>query len=288
MDTIKEIKENLEMVSRIKNIASTYQDIANLRMNQIREKVLKNREFFNELLSTYQKVRSTYAPSLKKNREKKFFREVKKEKIVLFLSANQSFYGTLIIDIWKKIQKYIEKNKTRLVVVGKTGKYLAENSGLGHKIIYFKMNDEKPEEKNIKEVLDFVKNYKNIIVFHGKYEKVLSQRPVMSEISGELPLQKISISKKNILPQTQESYIFEPSAEAILDFFENEIIAVLFNQTILEHQLARYASRVIAMHQANENAKKMKQKLLMTKNNLKKLKQNKKQIELFNSIYGNI
>ena len=46
MATLKEIKENLEMIATIKNIASTYQEIANLRMQQIREKVLKNREFF--------------------------------------------------------------------------------------------------------------------------------------------------------------------------------------------------------------------------------------------------
>jgi F-type H+-transporting ATPase subunit gamma len=286
MASIKEIKENLETVSRIKNIASTYQDIANLRMNQIRENVLKNREFFNELLNTYQKIRSAYfLPLTEKKKEKTVFREAKKEKIVLFLSADQLFYGTLIIDIWKQVQKYLEQNKTNLAVVGKTGKRLAENSGLGHKMFYFQLNDVKPEKERLAGILDFIKNYKKIIVFHGKYEKVLSQKPAISEISGELPWQE---EKAKTKPKIIESYIFEPSAEKILDFFEKEIIAVLFNQTILEHQLARYASRVIAMHQANENAKKEQEKLLKSEFKLRNQKQNKKQVEFFNSIYGAI
>jgi len=283
MSTFKEIEENLEMISAIRNIASTYQDIADLRMKQIREKVLKNRELFKELFNTYQRIKSDYSLFSKNTwskKEKDSFRKPKKESVIIFSSANQFFYGALILNIWKEIQKYLEKNKTDLIVIGKTGKYLAEENGLGSKMFYFELDDVKPEEKRIGEVLDFIKNYKKIIVFHGRYEKVLSQKPVMNEISGKLP------SGDKI--EKVYSYLFEPSPEAILEFFETEIIAALFNQTILEHQLARYASRVIAMYKATENAKKLKQKLSIVKNKLKRQKINKKQIEIFSVVsnYG--
>ncbi len=282
MATIKEIKENLNVISAIKNITGTYQEIANLKMNQIREKVLKNREFFGEILNTHQRIKSAYIISLKKGwlkKEKKSFRQTEKEKAIIFLSANQFFYGTLILDIWKELEEYLKKNKADLIVVGRTGKYLAEKSGFGHKMFYFELNDTDPEEKTIKEIIELVKNYQKIIVFHGKYEKVLFQNPAISDISGELPFEK----KENV-----ESYLFEPSAESILEFFETEIIAVLFNQTILEHQLARYASRVMAMHQAAENAKNMEKSLIMAQNKLKRQKLNKKQIEFFGNIYAGI
>ncbi len=279
MPTLKEIRENLEMISTIQKIASTYQEIANLRMKQIREKVLKNREFFRELLNTYQRIKSAYLFSLKKGwikKEKISFRRAEKEKVVLFLSANQFFYGALILDIWKEARKYLENNKADLAVIGRTGKYLAESSGFGHKMFYFELNDVKPEEKRIGEILEFIKNYKKIIVFHGRYEKVLSQKPVMGEISGELPFEEKF--------EKAHPYLFEPSPEAVLEFFETEIIAVLFNQTILEHQLARYASRVMAMYQATENAKNLRQKLSIVENKLKRQTLNKKQIELFASV----
>jgi len=279
MPTLKEIKENLEMISIIKNIASTYQEIADLRMRQIREKVLKNRESFRELLNTYRRIKSAHLFSLKKGwirKEKISFRRPEKERTVVFLSANQFFYGPLIWDIWKETQKYLEKNKADLAVVGKTGKYLAEGSGFGHKMFYFELNDVKPEQARIGEILEFIKNYRKIIVFHGRYEKVLSQKPVMNEISGKLPFEE---KFEKVQP-----YLFEPSPKAVLEFFEIEIIAVLFNQTILEHQLARYASRVMAMYQATENAKNLGQKLSIVENKLRRQKLNKKQIELFGSV----
>lgn len=281
MATLKETKENLEMIATIKNIASTYQEIANLRMQQIREKVLKNREFFTELLSTYQKIKTAYLFSLKKGwikKEKISFRQPEKEKTVVFLSANQFFYGSLILDIWKKTREYLKKGEADLIVVGRTGKYLAENEGLGHKIFYFEIDDVSPKQMEIEKIIEFLKKYKKVIVFHGKYEKALSQIPAISEISGELPFEKKIQNAKN--------YLFEPSPEAILEFFETEIIAVLFNQTVLEHQLSRYASRVMAMYQTTENAKKLNQKLETFENKLKRQKLNKKQIELFSSFYA--
>jgi len=279
MSTLKEIRKNLEMVSTIKNVAITYQEIANLKMKQIREKVLKNRETFRELLDTYQRIKSAYLFSLKKGwikKEKISFRRAEKESVVVFLSANQFFYGALILDIWKEIQKYLKNNKADLAIVGKTGKYLAEGNGFGHKMFYFELNDTSPEEEKIERILEFIKNYKKIVIFHGRYEKVLSQKPIMSEISGKLPHGE-EVEKA-------QSYLFEPSPEAVLEFFETEIIVVLFSQTILEHQLARYASRVMAMYQATENTKKLERKLSIVENKLKRQRLNKKQIELFSSV----
>jgi len=278
MPTLKEIRKNLETVSAIKSIASTYQEIANLRMRRIREKVLKNRQFFKELLGIYQRVKSAYLSSLKKKPAKKervSFRRVEKEKIVVFLSANQFFYGALILDIWKEVQKYLENQKTDLAVVGRTGKYLAEGAGFGHRMYYFELDDVKPEKGRIGEIVEFIKKYRQVLVFHGRYEGVLFQKPVMSEISGELPFEQKAREVKN--------YLFEPSPEAILDFFETEIVATLFNQTILEHQLARYASRVMAMYRATENAKRLEKKLQVLENKLERQKLNKRQIEFFGS-----
>lgn len=279
MATPKDIEENLEAIETIRNITNIYHEIANLKMKQIREGVLKNRKFFEELLGVYQRIKSAYFFYLKKRSRKKkefAFLKGKKESVIIFLSANQFFYGTLILDIWEKILSYIKENKTDIVITGRMGKYLAESSGLGHKIFYFELNDEKPEEKNISGILEFIKNYRRIIVFYGKYKTVLKQEPTISEIS-ELPLTKISEGE-------EKSYLFEPSPEAVLEFFEREIIASLFNQCILEHQLARYASRVIAMYKARENAKELKKKLEYFKNKLKRQKFNKKQIELFTKI----
>ena len=136
------------------------------------------------------------------------------------------------------------------MVVGRVGKSLAENYRLGHKIFYFELNDEKPEEEIIKEIIEFVKRYEKIIVFHGKFETILNQNPAITDVSGGVSPGERTDEIKN--------YLFEPSPEAVLEFFETEIVGNLFSQTILEHSLAKYTARMMAMYQATENIKQSK------------------------------
>lgn len=280
MANLKKIHQDLEIISTIGLIANVYQETAHLKMVEIRQNVLKTREFLNELTRIYNFIKKSYFSSQKQTnkkgvREKSSFIAKKQKGVLIFLSVNEIFYGTLILDIWKKIQEYLKKNKNDLVVVGRIGKYLAEGSGLGHKMMYFELNDENPEKETIKNIVELIKNYEKITVFHGKFETVIEQNPAMIDISGGVFLEEEIEGVKK--------YLFEPSPEAVLGFFETEIVSALFNQTILEHRLARYAARMMSMYQATENAKKMKKGLEETERNLKWQTEDKKQLETFSS-----
>jgi len=270
MPILKKIKEDLKAVSNIETITRTYQEIANLRMNEIRQKVLNNREFIEELSQVYTLAKKAYLVLLKK--EKPFIKR-KGERVVVFLSGNERFYGTLFSDIWRELLNYLAKNKADLAVVGRMGKYLAERSGFGHKMFYFELNDDKPEKNRLREIIDFIKNYEEIIIFHGRFQTILSQKVVQSNISGGVTL-------KEELEEVK-SYLFEPSPEAVLEFFETELLSAFFNQTILEHRLSKYAARMVAMYQATENAKKRERKLKIEQKKIERQLLNRKQIELF-------
>ncbi len=273
MLTLKEIKKNLEAVSVIKNVVLTYQEIANLKMKKIREKAFKNREFFDQLLEIYKRVKTAFLFFKKNKGQKDYFLSAKKERVVVFLSANHLFYGGLMSEIWSKIFSFFQVNKADLAIVGRVGQHLVEGFGV-KKFFFFELDDDQPEEKNVEKIVSFIKQYKEIIVFYGRYKNVLSQEVVASKIT------ELEIGKKG----ESKQYIFEPSPEAIVEFFEREIIATLFHQCLLEHQLARYASRVIAMYQATEKAKETERKLIAKMRKLKKQSATKKQIELFGKI----
>ena len=270
MPILKKIKEDLKAVSNIETITRTYQEIANLRMNEIRQKVLNNREFIEELSQVYTLAKKAYLVFFKK--EKPFIKP-KGERVVVFLSGNERFYGTLFSDIWRELLNYLAKNKADLAVVGRMGKYLAERSGFGYKMFYFELNDDKPEKNRLREIIDFIKNYEEIIIFHGRFQTILSQKVVQSNISGGVTLEEELEEVK--------SYLFEPSPEAVLEFFETELLSAFFNQTILEHRLSKYAARMVAMYQATENAKKRGRKLKIEQKKIERQLLNRKQIELF-------
>jgi len=270
MPILKKIKEDLKAVSNIETITRTYQEIANLRMNEIRQKVLNNREFIEELSQVYTLAKKAYLVLLKK--EKPFIKP-KRERVVVFLSGNERFYGTLFSDIWRELLNYLAKNKADLAVVGRMGKYLAERSGFGHKMFYFELNDDKPEKNRLREIIDFIKNYEEIIIFHGRFQTILSQKVVQSNISGGVTLEEELEEVK--------SYLFEPSPEAVLEFFETELLSAFFNQTILEHRLSKYTNRRVAMYQATKNAKKRERKLKIEQKKIERQLLNRKQIELY-------
>ncbi len=273
MASLKKNKNDLETISQISLITSIYQEIAHLRMVEIRQAVLKIREFLDGLDRVYHLAKRSFFASLGKKSEGIPYISKKQGEVAVFLSANEFFYGSLISDIWQKIQEYLKEREADLVVVGRMGKYLAEASGLGMKIFYFELDDEKPERERVKGIAELVKNYKKIVVFHGKFETVLSQNAVMTDISGGITFEEKISEIKN--------YLFEPSPETVLEFFETETVSALFNQTILEHRLARYATRMMAMYQATKNTKKIKKGVEKNKKKLEQQILDKKQIEIF-------
>ena len=281
MLVLKKIKENLETTADIETITNIYQEIAYLRMNKIRQAVLNNREFIEELSRVYFQIKRTYIASLKNKGRIKKKKELEKisfikrngRKVAVFLSCNKYFYGTLISDIWRNLLDYLTTNKTDLVVIGRVGKYLAERSGFGRKMFYFELNDDYPEKEKIKGIMDFIKDYEEIIVFHGKLSSALSQKVARTNISGEITLKEEFGKVK--------PYLFEPSPEDVLKFFETELISAFANQTISEHQLAKYGARMVAMYRATENAKEIRKKLEVEQRKLERQLLNKKQIELF-------
>lgn len=278
MAILKEIKENLRAISNIETITNAYQEIANLRMNKIRQRVLDNRDFIEKLSQIYVLAKKASAAERFKNKKTgKNSLKNRGKRLVVFLSSNERFYGTLILDIWKNILNHLTDFKSDLAVVGRMGKYLAESDGFGHKMFYFELEDDEPEKEKIKKIIDFLKNYEEVMVFHGRFQTVLFQKVVQSNVSGGFPEEKETATAKN--------YLFEPSPKAVLEFFETELISAFFNQAVLENQLSKYTTRMVAMYQASENAKEKKRNI---EKEIKKTERqifNKKQIELFSGYH---
>jgi F0F1-type ATP synthase gamma subunit len=244
MSNSKQLQEDLEAIGAIKSITSVYQETASLRMNQLRSGVAATREFLEGVSAVYNHAKTAYIASISrrtpKEREKLWktlsFVRRNSKKVNVFLSANEHLYGTLILDVWGHYLNDLYHEKADAAVVGSIGKFLLGNEQIETKSKYFELSDDKPDATQIKKVIDFISQYEEVVVYHGQMVTVLHQIPVKSEISGGISFEKRP-------ERSAKRYLFEPSPESILGFFETEIIAALFNQTILEHQLARFAAR---------------------------------------------
>jgi F0F1-type ATP synthase gamma subunit len=79
-------------------------------------------------------------------------------------------------------------------------------------------------------------------------------------------------------------YFFEPSLEKVMEFFEKEIFASIFQQTISESELAKFAVRMVSLDLASENAKNKLKQVILANNRMRHQENNKKQMEKFASM----
>lgn len=279
----KEFTENLKATTSIKTITSIYEEIASLRMNQLKDEVARTSTFLDGVAEIYNHAKSAYIDLIKsqKIKKEKVYKELKFIKrngktVLVFLSANEHLYGDLILNIWDKFREDKKAAASDAAVVGTFGKYLVKNeSEVDQNIKYFDLDDDKPTQDQVNKILSYISKYEQIFVYYGKFITVLNQLPTKEQISGGTTLEQKGKAKK---------YLFEPSPLKILEFFETEIISALFNQKIFDHQLSRFASRMVAMHQATENANEIIKKLDRQYKSIRRRTLDKKQQDIFAGI----
>jgi F0F1-type ATP synthase gamma subunit len=108
-------------------------------------------------------------------------------------------------------------------------------------------------EEALKKITAELGDYSNVIIFYARFETMSKQTTTVLDVSGqETPEDGVpnQLSKHEI---TSVHYLFEPSLEKIIEFFENEIFTGIIQQTVTESELARYASRITTLDLAREN-----------------------------------
>lgn len=287
----KIISENLEALNSLKNLAESYEEIAVVRMQKIKDSVLKTRDFLTDLSDVFVDLKSSYdrevAELLKRRKQgdKSILPLLQKngKTLLVYLSSNGRLYGSVTQKTYKLFISELKKTdeaKTDIIVIGTAGKEMYENSGVARPFSYFDIPDIGVEMDHIKQLMKKFLQYDQVHVFYGKFDNVVNQTPIGTSISGE------NIFESEVVEPVSrdDRFIFEPILEKIFYFFETQIIANLFSQTLLENQLARHASRVNAMEEALIHIDEESKKLNQAKNLLKHQLQNKKQLETISGI----
>lgn len=286
----KKVLEDLEALNSLKNLAESYEEVAVVRMQKIRDSVLKTRSFLAELSDVFVDLKSSYEREIKelmqhrKEADKSVFQSIKKngKTLMVYLSSNGKLYGAVT---QKTYRLFVQDLKARhdevdLVVIGSAGKEMLENSGSKKEFEYFDIPDTSVDISHIKGLMNKFLQYEKVYVYYGKFGNVVTQDPIATSITGE----EIFESEAKKVDLREDKFIFEPTLEKIFHFFETQIMANLFSQTLLENQLARHASRVNAMEEALINVEIESKRLNMVKNRIKHQMMNKKQLETISGV----
>ncbi|MBP9716317.1 MAG: F0F1 ATP synthase subunit gamma [Candidatus Levybacteria bacterium] len=291
MLTKKNLESEIENLIGLNDMVKSYEEIAASRIRRTRDSVLRNRTFVEEIHDIYEQVIFSYKKQVeelmksKKGKDSEKFSFINKngKTLYIFISANTGLYGNLIKRTFELFQKTPKDETYDIAIIGKLGLALWNESKLKQKFFYFDFPDQNVDEKNLDEILKFIINYQKTVVFYGQFQNFIKQNATFSDISGNALDQKIK-NKESV------KFFFEPSLEKILEFFEKQIFASIFEQTVRESQLAKIASRLTSLDTASENIDKQLVSMTNQKNRISHSSQNKKQLETFasSSLWGKV
>lgn len=276
------LRQEIEDIKLLGNIARAYSEISALRMQQTREGVLKNREFSFGIEELFQKTLYYYANQYGASRGKKLtFLSHNGRTVATMFSANGGLYGKIVKDTFAMFAEDIRKSPDiEVAIAGRLGRARFLESFPGRPYTFFELDDYNPPKEQVSEIMKHLVQYEKINVYYGSFQSIVNQKP-----------KKFELKRKVELPEEQAKqavrYIFEPSIEDVLQFFEGAVFGSIFSQIVKESQLAKLGSRAFALDQANQTIEEniRRKNLLVLKREHQQ--RNKKQMNfLLSSIRG--
>lgn len=291
MTNIKQILEEKEFLNTLHSMAEAYEELSVMRMQKIRDSVIKTRLVLEKLSDIYAFIQASKESAQSKENTRSKERNlinthqqnlIKKNQktITVLLTANTKLYGDLFSKVFSLFINSIKNYETDIVIIGKIGKEMMNNYGM-HNYKYFEIPDSEVKANDLKPIFDYIKIYEKVILCYGKFINMAIQQPTLTQITGEDILK--TQNKKNIKNKKIEAYLFEPSFNEVLYFFETQIYVSLFKQIIQEAELARLASRIKAMESSLDNVNK---KLKNNRLAILRAKRSIKQVEQMEKIYS--
>lgn len=292
----KLIQSEIDFTKTFRFITQAYEEIAVMKMRKVRDSVLATRDYlsslsevFFELKKAKQNLKKQQLQDVKLKRrpgaelylakvDNKLTSEKLSKTVSVLLSANTTLYGDLIERIFNLFIKNVSRDDSDVIIVGRVGRRLYEEQESKKPYIYFELPDVEIGLEELKPVIFHLVKYQKIMVYYGKFESILNQIEIASSISGDKPY-AFKEEPKAESSKVVNYYLFEPSLEMILAFFEDLIASSLFRQTVHETQLARWGSRIMSMEKAQTNIQSQIKKLLFSETKIRRQEQNRKQLD---------
>ncbi len=291
MNYIKTIMDQIEDLTGIKEIVGASEEIASMKMRGIRTQVLQSRDINTELAEIYREVTISYKNQIlmllheknhnplggKADNVNLSLKKGNGKSACVFLSANSGFFSKILEKTYREFVSYLEQHDVVPVIIGEFGKRLFTNDYPNREYVFYTFSENQTSEASFKQITKDLAEYANVIIFYARFESLASQTVSSLDVSGqEKPLSQEAINTVH--------YLFEPSLEKILAFFESEIFAGIIQQTVTESELARYASRITTLDIARENISNKLKAINLEKRFATHRMINKKQTEAISGI----
>lgn len=209
---------------------------------------------------------------------------------LLVITSDKGLCGGLNSSVLKKAQRFLDGKQIDVVAVGKKGRdffsrrkfsVVASFTGIGDSV---KIDDAAPISEAL---IDWYQEgkYSSITAVYTNFLSTLKQEAVVRQllpisiegvkeiVAGIMPergrYSNIEDEKKNAKFLYSYEYIYEPSAESVLNTLLPSLLHIQIYHMILEANASEHSSRMVAMKNATESAQKLIDALTLSFNKVR-------------------
>ena len=263
MANLKEIRNRITSIGSTMQITSAMKMVSAAKLKKAQDAITAMRPYSSKLTELLQSLSATLDSDAGGAYSKQ--REVSKALLVV-VTSNRGLCGGFNSSIIKETIKNIEENyqgvEVDLLTIGKKGNDILSKT--------YNVLDNKNEVfdnltfDNVAEIAQKMMDlyvdgtYDKIEIIYNRFKNAATQIPQVEQF---LPIKPVEGDV-----DTNLDYIFEPSKEQIvLELIPKSLKTQLF-KSVRDSFAAEHGARMTAMHKATDNAKELRDELLLTYN----------------------
>src|SRR5437764_3020317 len=271
MANTQDILRRIKSIRNTAQITKAMQMVAASKMRRAQQHALAGRPYaalMNRVLVSLQKrTDATLHPLLQ-------IREIKKE-LVLIISTDKGLAGALNTNLFREVANF-DQSKTAFVVTGKKARQFVARTKR-ELLADFELKDS-PSFVETKAISKFAtekflnREVDKVSVLYTHFINTINQRPVVETL---LPISSFDLPKSESAEDATEDvdpmlgYVFEPSAEVVLDamlpfYIQHEVF-----QMVLDARASEHSARMVAMKNATDNANQFIKDLTLEYNKMR-------------------
>lgn len=270
MANIKELKVRIKSTKSTLKITSAMKLVSAAKLSKAQAKIQGFKPYSNELDNTVR-----IASALAQDYTHRYLETSSNTKTaVLVISSNKGLCGGYNSQLYKEIKNYLNSNQDKEVefyFIGRKVKELLKRDGITEaKTFQFEKTD--PDFTEIKalasELADKFVNDEigRVVIAFNSFKSAIEFIPTVKEI---LPLTMSDDDKEKLAQEYPVEFLYEPSAESILDSLIPEVLNTTIYTSVLDATAAEHGSRMTAMDNATNNSKDMIRNLTLKANKLR-------------------
>lgn len=274
MPNAKEIKNRISSVKDTQKITNAMYLIASTKLKKAKHNLLETEPYFKVLKNEAQKILCNISDV-----QSKYFVEESNDKdsskkvCILCITADKGLAGAYNQNVIKKTISLINEHKNySLCVVGEYGRTYFKNHGFNiDESFYFSANNpDMDRARRISAILIDKYDNNEVSDIYIVYTEFAYAMNTMAQSFRILPLHKSHFEDdENENIDSISHFEFVPSANEVLDTIVKNYVLGFIYSGIVNSFCAEQNARMIAMDNANENAKKLLNDLNMEYNHIR-------------------